>query len=192
VRLTTRASVYLDPLVAASERAGNLTPYLEVGGALRVRFGAASVDEQFETQTEMSRSGGRVIWPRTKDFGRRPAPRRTLQDRGALREAWLGIGPGAVVDAGPTHVDVGVDAGVLPYAAVFQRDAPTVQKVTPKQRIFLGMGFGVWLKAGARITNQPRRVGANPTMARRVGEGAAFYIVHGDNTGGAEQQRSAA
>lgn len=140
----------------------------------------ASVEEQFRRQTEIGR-GVTLPWKRTRPFGTRPAPARTLHATGALEAAWTGRGAGSVVHFTGRSVSVGVDRVQFPQVTVFQRRSPTLIRVTPKMRMFLGMEFGVWLRsATTSITVDPRRVAINGQILDRARRIVTSYFLRGE------------
>lgn len=154
-----------------------------------MRFGPGSITDQFNREAEGTQFGY-IQWPRTKPFGNRPAPAKTLQRTGSLLRAWQGTGPGSLPDnniGGNTFV-VGVDTTMFPGAGVFQGYAPAI--VRPKKqaktrkgsamRYYLGKAFGVWisearLQSGLVIPN--RRVNASPEMRARVADILARWLI---------------
>ena len=153
-----------------------------------MRFGPGSIDAQFAAEAEMPAGGGSNPWAKTKPFGNRPAPAKTLQRSGRLRGAWLGQAAGAISESTPNSFYVGVDSALYPPAGVFQSLTPTVVK--PKKlakggkgsamRYFLGLTFGVWISEArlrAGLVIPPRRVGASPVMQQRVANLLKNWIV---------------
>lgn len=144
-----------------------------------MRRGPGSTQDQFARQTEMGARSSRR-WKRTAAFGNRPAPTRTLHRTGALEAAWTG-GPGAITERGPRGVAIGVDRVRFPQASVFQRSGLTPVRVTSKSRIFLGMEFGVWLKASTRrMFIEGRPLSVNPVMLERARRVIVGYYVRGE------------
>jgi hypothetical protein len=143
------------------------------------RGGAGSFAQQFAVESEWGMSGQKS-WPKTKDFGTRKAPPKTLGG-GPLQAAWLG-GAGSLetVEQGGRAIAVGVSGSALPYAGVFQRTGPTIIRAKRKtksgqyaMRIFLGLTFGVWItndKAELGMVVMPRRLGVNRLMLGRIVE----------------------
>lgn len=117
-----------------------------------LRTGTRGISDQFKDQTEY-RGAQAIPWERTKDFGTRKAPRKTMQATGDYRAAWLG-GTGSVENISQNAIEIGVDRGDFPRVAIHQGSAPSV-KVFPKKRakggkdwamrFFLGLTYGVWL-----------------------------------------------
>lgn len=150
-------------------------------------FGPGSTNDQFNREAEGTQFGY-IQWPRTKPFGNRPAPVKTLQRTGALKRAWTGSQPGALFDAKGNTFMIGVDTNLFPGAGVFQGYAPAIVrplKSTLKTRrtamhSYLGMQFGAWisearLMRGLVIPN--RRVNASPEMRARVADLLARWLV---------------
>ena len=141
------------------------------------------IGRQFSQQRGYTRPGygaGRPVpWRRSKPFGTKPAPRKTLHGRGHLRSAWQG-GSGSTLRIRRNRVAVGVDTTMFPQAGVFQSRTLTLIRVTQKMRAFLGMKYDVWLKKSRTfIVVHPRPVGASPDMLRRVGKVFARYVETG-------------
>ena len=125
-----------------------------------MRTGPKGVYRQFVDQTEY-RGTSAIPWARTKPFGKKPAPRKTMLGSGLYRSAWMG-GAGGTERITSTSVEIGVDRGLFPQARIHQsRSAKTKIKPTVRMRWFLGLTYGVWLsKATMRkgITIARRRV----------------------------------
>jgi hypothetical protein len=144
------------------------------------RRGPGSAEDQFRHQAEMAMNAS-FPWKRTLAFGSRPAPRRTLHDKGALEAAWTGRGAGSVTRHGPNGVTIGVDSRVFPQARMLQRAGITFIRVTPKSRLYLGLAFGVWLRKSTRhIKVQGRRVSMNRTILGRARKPVSRYYLHGE------------
>lgn len=158
-----------------------------------MRRGPGSVLEQLQLQ--MSHEGAtRTPFVRTKPFGRRPMPLRTLFMSGRYRNALMGEGEGVVDISEPKRIGLSLDADVFPQWPVFQRrDGPTVVKAIPSHRytsgrfsgrlwmqVFLGLNFGLWfserflLEKGFR--NPARRVSTNLVMRERVARALLQYL----------------
>lgn len=154
-----------------------------------MRRGPGSVADQFDRQTEMGARAS-IRWRRTRAFGNRPAPSRTLHRTGALRSAWTG-GAGARTDYRPNGVSIGVDRVRFPQAAVFQRSGITPIPVTRKMRFALGLNpeIGVWLRASTRrLLVQGRPVSVNGVMLDRARKVVMGWYVRGE---AASQRRAA-
>lgn len=142
-----------------------------------MRSGPGSVAEQFAAESEISPRGSSP-WPATAPFGRRGMPERTLNMTGRLEAAWLGIGAGSITRLAPNAVTVGVDTQVMPHAAVFQSETPTVVRGRARGaggRLamfwYLGMQFGVWISEArllAGLLIRPRRVSLNDQITGRA------------------------
>jgi hypothetical protein len=161
-----------------------------------IRFGEGSIQSQFQTTTAIG-FHGTVPWTRTRDFGRRRAPDRTLQPpgyppnapTGELRDAWLGENAYSISVFEPNRVLVGVDTHAKPSlvrAWVFQRtDGPTVSKAIGshrvaqgrfagrlKMQVYLGLTYGLWFTEKFLLErgfkNPSRPVLMNPVMLRRL------------------------
>jgi hypothetical protein len=171
---------------------GMKSPFLGDGGtaaAKAMRRGPGSIEAQFKAQAEFPRRGGRVPWKRTKAFGNRRPPAKTLQRTGALMRAWTDQGPGALTIKGRRKIAVGVDSARFPQAVVFQRQRDTLIRAKTigaqgryAMHWYLGMHLGVWisqrrLRAGLRIV--PRRVSVNPDMMENVGNAVAKHLAGG-------------
>lgn len=123
--------------------------------------------------------GGRVRWPRTEAFGNRPAPARTMIGSGAYLSAWMG-GAGSVERITRRRAEFGVDSSRFPFARVHRATTtkqltvaeskrPAEQVVSRRQRWFLGLTYGAWMRTGA-VLRTPRRPHAtdNPELRRRM------------------------
>lgn len=170
------------------EMSGRLSDLRPCGAAVVgvMRQGPGSVGEQFEQQSENSMAG-RFPWLRTRDFGRRLAPVKTLHDKGKLESGWTG-GLGSTTTVTQNSFAVGVDSS-FPQARVFQSKGPTIvrpKKMGKRGRYkmgwYLGLQFGVWL-SNARLLQglviQPRRVAINETMLARVRDKITRFAVTG-------------
>jgi hypothetical protein len=172
-------------------------PRIVADAAEAMRFGSRSVDEQLDAGVEMSGNSS-FPWERTKPFGSRHAPRRTLQRDGVLREAWLGGGAGADEGGDGSSVFVGVDTGAVPYAGVFQRDSPVHWRAKSrgaggrlKAQTYLGLEYGVWISEERLLEGwdiPPRRLGVSDDMAERVGD---VILRHALGVAGAAGERGA-
>ena len=137
-----------------------------------MRTGPKGVYRQFVDQTEY-RLNTATPWARTKNFGNRKAPRKTMLGSGTYRSSWMG-GAGAIEQITKTSVEIGVDAGLNPQVRIHQsRKASTKIKPTVRMRWFLGLTYGVWLsKATMRkgITIARRRVSVSSDVRKAVGK----------------------
>lgn len=158
-----------------------------------MRNGSGSVSEQFRTTTYHTRGGARVSWKKTKAFGRLPAPKRTLHRTGSLEAAWTARGSGSFTAHTGTKVVIGVDSRRFPQADRLQSISATLTRPRKKgaqgrsrMHWFLGMRFGVWisdrrLNMGLRV--DPRRLGINPEMMKRVSVAMREFIRTGKASG---------
>ena len=155
-----------------------------------MRKGRGSVDAQFKAEAEFLFAGGRAPWKKTKRFGSRPAPRKTLQRTGALKRAWTSGGAGSLTITRSNRVRIGVDTARFPQAVMFQRHGTTV--IHPRQmgkggrskmHWFLGLTFGVWISdarlrgRGIRVKGRP--VSINPQMMHRASSALEAWIIRG-------------
>lgn len=142
-----------------------------------MRIGPGSVGEQFDQEAEQVGTST-LKWPKTKPFGNRPAPAKTLQRSGALRAAWLG-GAGAYDITSQNAFGFGVTHALIPYARVHQSLSPTVVRSRKQARnrkgtamhYFLGLTYGAWIseeRLRRGLVIPPRRVGIGETMKKRV------------------------
>lgn len=163
---------------------------LNVAETIR-RGGPGSIQDQFRRQAETGMRSS-SFWKRTQPFGRRPAPARTLRRTGSLEAAWLGTGAASITETSRANtVRVGVDARLMPQAAVFQRSGITVIQVTPKMRLYVGANFGVWMKRSTtRIKVEGRPVALNRDTLGRARKIVQGYYLHGE--GAATAVRKAA
>jgi len=155
-----------------------------------MRKGRGSVDAQFKAEAEFMFGGGRAPWKKTKRFGTRPAPRKTLQRTGALRRAWTGTGAGSLTFKRPLSVRIGVDKARFPQAPMFQRHGSTFIRADKmgkggrsKMHWFLGLTYGVWIPdstlLGTGVEIQGRPVSINPQMMHRASSALEAWIIRG-------------
>jgi hypothetical protein len=159
-----------------------------LGGSMREPLGASRdafrslIAEEFRLEAWRPPSGPMRPWKRTRAFGAKPAPAKTLHGGGALRRAWLGQGAGAIERMGANSVTVGVSGAVLPYAAVHRGGGkvtaadsrrPFRIKVTDRMRRYVLFAFHVPLKVGAYI-EIPRRPHATSSPELRTRMTAIF------------------
>ncbi len=128
-------------------RASNMVKAYRRIGRLMQRM----VSEEFDKESKRGPRGGFTRWKKTKAFGSRGAPKATLHRSGDLAAAWAGKGGDSVFRVRSVGVTIGVNT---PYAAFVR--AGWTQQVTQKQRAFLGLEFGVWMKPGKTITSPAR------------------------------------
>ena len=126
--------------------------------AIRIlRFGTRGIRSQFADQTEY-REKSAIPWARTKPFGNKPAPKKTMHGSGGYRAAFLG-GGGSIQKITANSVEVGVDPVAFPMVKIHQgryasrrvKPKETVKKMGPNygqwtMRWFLGLTYGVWIK----------------------------------------------
>lgn len=133
------------------------------------------IADEFASQSWNSPSGGRRSWERTKVFGTRPAPTRTLDATGALRAAWAGRGAGAIFRVSGDRAEFGVAGSVFPGASTLRggagdqiSTAPIRIVVTNARRSFLRHRFGVYIKKKF-TTHKPRpHATVNPEVRTRL------------------------
>lgn len=155
-----------------------------------MRHGPGSTSAQAMAQAEFTRSGGVNPWPRTKPFGTRKMPLRTLLATGRYRTALSQRVSGVVEIRAPHVVGFRLDRFAFPQWPVFQAHSPTVIRAKSSHRtktgklamqMFLGLTFGVWISErnllNRGLTIQPRRVSENPVMWKRVIEVYRAYIL---------------
>jgi hypothetical protein len=99
-----------------------------------------------------------IPWAKTKPFGNKPAPKKTLHGSGGYRSAFLG-GAGAIQRVTANSVEVGVDPVMFPMVKIHQGRYAS-RRVKPKEKVkklgpnygqwtmrwFLGLTYGVWIK----------------------------------------------
>lgn len=145
-----------------------------------MRQGAGSVGDQSERQATMRANGSVKAWPKTKPFGNRPAPAKTLRMTGRYLAAWTGGNAGGLSQVGTDRVAIGVDTRVFPQAAVFQSNAATRIPITAKMRRFVAAKFGVnFRRSKTHVVVEPRPFAVNPTMLRRVRQILVTYVLTG-------------
>lgn len=147
-----------------------------------IRFTAKdSVAAQFAQERHVD--GTTVTpWPKTKAFGNRPAPAKTLQRTGAYRRAFLGQSSQGYQKITEKAIEFGPDPAQVPHVKVFQkRGRGTRVKADPTRRVEgtgplagrlkmvakLGMEFGVWVSERKALKGwiiKPRRVGFSQGM----------------------------
>lgn len=126
--------------------------------AIRIlRIGTRGIRAQFADQTEY-RGKNVIPWAKTKPFGNKPAPKKTLHGSGGYRSAFLG-GAGAIQRVTANSVEVGVDPVKFPMVKIHQGRYAS-RRVKPKEKVkklgpnygqwtmrwFLGLTYGVWIK----------------------------------------------
>jgi hypothetical protein len=126
--------------------------------AIRIlRMGTRGIRAQFADQTEY-RGKNVIPWAKTKPFGNKPAPKKTLHGSGGYRSAFLG-GAGAIQRITANSVEVGVDPVQFPMVKIHQGRYAS-RRVKPKEKVkklgpnygqwtmrwFLGLTYGVWIK----------------------------------------------
>ena len=117
-----------------------------------LRYGVRGISEQFANESEYRGSQSRK-WTKSRAFGNKPAPRKTMDGNGTYRAAWLG-GPGSIESITPSVVTVGIERSVFPQVAIHQGPASVVT-IKPKaktangkdwkMRFYLGLTYGVWM-----------------------------------------------
>lgn len=158
--------------------------------AATMRKGRGSVDAQFKAEAEFRFGGGRAPWKKTKRFGSRPAPRKTLQRSGALKRAWTGTGAGSITLSRANRITIGVDGARFPQAPVFQRHGSTFIRARQmgkggrsKMHWFLGLTYGVWIPdstlRGTGVEIKGRPVSINPLMMHRASSALEAWIIRG-------------
>lgn len=130
------------------------------------RNGAGGIREQFADERGQT-SRGSEPWKRTKAFGSRPAPRKTLQASGAYRSAWLG-GPGSITKISARSFTIGVDSTMFPQVTAFQSPQGRRIGVTQRMRAFVGYAFGVWMRKATRTILIPRRAVGLGSKSKRT------------------------
>lgn len=135
----------------------------------------AVISEEFANQVWYTKGGSRKPWQRTRPFGTRPSPSRTLQASGALRRAWTG-GVGSINRISKDRVVLGVSASLFPQAALLRggggeniRTTPTRIRVTPRMRGAIRYKYGVNLKQSTKtisVTPRPHAT-SNPEIRSR-------------------------
>lgn len=166
------------------QRAGELAPALRrVVGSWREQ-----VQAEFRRGAGMTESGRLVSWPAVRRFGDQ-APGEPLVRSGALLRSYLGQGPGAVEDVGPTAARWGISGRIARYARVhrgLEGGRPFRVHVTRRMRLFLGLVRGVWLRSTTRLLEiPPRPHGAwTPALQQRT---ATILVSH--VTGDPEPER---
>lgn len=144
-----------------------------------MRTGPRGVSEQFRDSTEY-KGNQALAWARTKPFGNRPAPRKTMVGRGVYRASWLGRA-GSIERITDKSVEIGVDRGLNPQVAIHQssRSSTTIRPKARtangdfKMRFALGLKFGVWiskkrLALGLKVAR--RRVSVSSAVRKEVGK----------------------
>jgi hypothetical protein len=124
------------------------------------------IAEEFRLEAWRPPSGPMRPWKRTRAFGAKPAPAKTLHGGGGLRRAYLGQGAGAIERQTADSITIGVAGSVFPYAVVHRGGSGAVTaalsrrttkiRVTERQRRYLLFAFGVPMKVGSVIEIPPR------------------------------------
>lgn len=89
-----------------------------------MRTGPKGVYRQFVDQTEY-RGESSIPWAKTKKFGKRKAPRKTMLRSGTYRASWLG-GAGAIERISDKSVELGVDSGLHKQVKIHQGSRESV------------------------------------------------------------------
>ena len=136
-----------------------------------------SVEAQFRSKRYVGLGGSTYSWKTTGPFGRRPAPKSTMESTGKYKRAFLG-GPGKFERITDNLIVFGVDESVFPQEKLHQKATPTriranASNRTPRghlkmQMVLLGR-FGLFFSEkfllGRGFLMQPRKVGMNRSMA---------------------------
>lgn len=151
-----------------------------------MRQGGGSVAEQRRRQATQTAGGAEIPWERSKPFGAQPAPARTLHQSGALDAQWAGVGPGAITDATPAKITIGVTG----HGALFQRPGAWLVRAKRLARggkryamqVYLGLAKGAWIRSETLrrgLRNVPRRVSISRRMLTRAGTALIRYLPTG-------------
>lgn len=169
-------SVNGDPIAPIFGRMKNLRPAFVTA----VKAWRALVAQEFAQEAWRPRSGPFRAWKPVEAFGSREAPEKILDRTGALRRAWLGVGAGSLERITDEMGEFGVSQLLLPYAHVHRGEGEDVSaaasrqpfkiRVTTKMRYYLGLTYGVWLRASTTEISIPRRPHAttSPELKTRV------------------------
>ncbi len=142
---------------------------LRTGFRRVVRLGRQMIAQEFSREAHRTQGNSFRRWPKTRDFGTKSGPSKTLQRSRRLVNAWAGKG-----ESFTTISRTGAKWGVrVPYAEFVRRGSKQV--VTAKQRVFLGTTFGVWMRPGGTII-VPARPHAELEGNRAYLEDAGFII----------------
>ena len=121
---------------------------------INLRPALVAIQQEIMDDTEETfEQEGRPKWPALSPVTERARAKKgksgkMLQVSGQLAAS---IQSGAANKIGPNFVTVGTN---VPYAPHLQYG--TEQKVTKKQRMWMGMNLGLWPRVGQTITNPPR------------------------------------
>lgn len=135
------------------------------------RLGQRIVGAEFDRSAKMGPRGGFSRWKASKAFGSRKKSSRTGTASGALGDSWRGKGGGSIFRVLANGVTFGT---TVAYARFFREGWK--QKITDRQRIFLGIKFGVWMKPGQEIS-APARPHAEFTENRAFQRDAGFIML---------------
>ena len=140
----------------------------------------SSIQGEFQQGGWRRPQGGFQAWPRTKPFGTREPPQRTLVRSGKLLNAWMGRGAGSIERVTREGFEFGVSGSAIPYATVHRPasiSATSFGQVTKifvrrRPRIFLGLQVGAWLRSSTRFLRVPARphATANPAVTNTMVE----------------------
>lgn len=140
----------------------------------------SAIREEFSRGGWLRPQGGFQSWAPTKPFGSRQPPVKTLVRSGRLRRAWLGEGPGGFERLTERGFEFGIRSATIPYAPVHRPPEPSATAfgqvtkifVRRRQRTFLGLEYGVWLKRSTRFLRVPARphATANPAVTNKMVE----------------------
>lgn len=142
------------------------------------REGPRGVSDQFRSSTGYFANNTSKRWEKTKAFGNKPAPTRTLIRSGSYRDAWMGRNAGSIERYSNGRFELGVDPTLYPQVTVFQKQSPTRIRVTQAMRGFLGWMFGVHLRKTTKAIVVPERpVGVSAEMAARAAQAVKKFIL---------------
>lgn len=139
-----------------------------------------SVRQQFDSQTFVGLGGSTYTWKKTGPFGRRRAPKSTMNRDGKYRRAWLG-GPGKFERVTDSKIEWGVNEATHPQVKIHQRTSPFWIKANPANltrkghlamKIKLYFLTGIFFRESMLINRgflmQPRKIGLNRSMLESV------------------------
>lgn len=137
---------------------------------------------EFAGEYWLSPQGAKIPWKKTKAFGSRPAPAKTLQRSGALlasyRNAQVTVrnvqgGSEISISPSPRLIYAAVQRGGSGKVRAADAAVPETIVVTPKMRAFLHY-LGVHLRKATTVIQIPRRPHATVSPQLRTGLIAIF------------------
>ena len=143
-----------------------------------MREGPRGISDQFRSGIGYFANNTSKRWEKTKEFGNKPKPTRTLIRSGSYRDAWMGRNAGSIGRYSNGRFELGVDPTLYPQVTVFQKQSPTRIRVTQAMRGVLGWMFKVNRRKTTKSMVVPERpVGVSAEMAARAAQAVKRFIL---------------